>query len=271
MSESHPVAMHYTRGDLAAKILTALAEDGKDLDKLTVNDLAPYDELHIRGREATMELARWANLTDRARVLDVGCGLGGPSRYLAATCGCEIIGLDLTPEYVKAATMFADQLGLAQQVSYRQGDALALPFEAESFDVAWSQHAAMNIVDKVALYAEMFRILRPSGKVVLYDVCRGPGAGPRFPVPWASDPAISFLIRPIELRDVLEATGFRISYFHDATREAVAARVAGDERKQPRPGDRLAMGDNWQTKVANLRKNLEERCVVVVQVMAERC
>ena len=270
MSKGHPVAMHYTRGNLAKKILSALAEDGKDLDKLTVNDLAPYDEFHIRGREATVELARWSNLTDRARVLDIGCGLGGPSRYLAATGGCEIIGLDLTPEYVEAATMFAERLGLTRQVSYRQGDALALPFDAGSFDVAWSQHAAMNIGDKVALYAEMFRILRPGGKVVLYDVCHGPGEDLLFPVPWASAPAISFLIPPIDLRDVLEATGFRISYFHDATREAVAARVAGGERKQPPPGVRLAMGDNWQTKVANLVKNLKERRVVVVQVTAAR-
>tara|TARA_B100000686_G_C16740129_1_gene946068 strand:+ start:567 stop:1382 length:816 start_codon:yes stop_codon:yes gene_type:complete len=270
MSESHPVALHYTRGDLAAKILTALAEDGKDLDKLTVNDLAPYDEFHIRGRKATVELARWANLTDSARVLDVGCGLGGPSRYLAATSGCEIIGLDLTHEYVETATMFAERLGLARQVSYRQGDALALPFDAGSFDVAWSQHAAMNIGDKRGLYGEIFRILRPGGKVALYDVCNGPGEDLLFPVPWASDPAISFLIPPIELRDILEATGFRIRYFHDATLEAVAARVAGDERKQPPSGVRLAMGDNWQTKVTNLRKNLEERRVVVVQVMAER-
>ena len=118
---------------------------------------------------------RWAGLAGDMRVLDIGCGLGGPSRYLAATVGCEVVGIDLTPEYVAAATLFAARLGLSGRVSYREADALALPFEGESFDVAWSQHAAMNIADKAALYGEMFRVLRPGGKVVLYDVCRGPG------------------------------------------------------------------------------------------------
>lgn len=272
MSQDHPVAAHYTLGDLAEKILDALAAEGKDLDNLSVDDLAHYDEFHIRGREATVELMRRADLTERTRVLDVGCGLGGPSRYLAATVGCEIVGVDLTPEYVAAASMFAERLGLTGRVSYRQADASALPFDRKSFDVAWSQHAAMNIADKQTLYREMFRVLRPGGKAVLYDVCRGSGGKIAYPVPWAGDPAISFLISPIELRDVLEATGFRIDYFHDATREAVARRAVENESKPaaPPPGVCLAMGEDWKTKVANLRLNLEQRRVVVVQVVAER-
>ena len=126
MSQDHPVAAHYTRGDLAEKILDALAAEGKDLDDLSVDDLAHYDEFHIRGREATVELMRRADLTERTRVLDVGCGLGGPSRYLAATVGCEIVGVDLTPEYVAAASMFAERLGLTGRVSYRQADGVGV-------------------------------------------------------------------------------------------------------------------------------------------------
>lgn len=271
MRQDHPVVAHYTRGDLAERILDALAAEGKDLDRLSIDDLAPYDEFHIRGREATAELVRWAGLAGDMRVLDIGCGLGGPSRYLAATVGCEVVGIDLTPEYVAAATLFAARLGLSGRVSYREADALALPFEGESFDVAWSQHAAMNIADKAALYGEMFRVLRPGGKVVLYDVCRSPGGEPAYPVPWAAERAISFLISPLELRDALEAAGFRIGYFHDATGEALRARAAAAGKAESRPpGVRLAMGENWQTKIANLRRNLEQRRAAVVQVVAQR-
>ena len=272
MSQDHPVVAHYTRGDLARRILDALAAEGKDLDRLSLDDLAPYDEFHIRGREATVELMRWAGLAQGARVLDVGCGLGGPSRYLAATVGCEVVGVDLTPEYVAAAAMFAERLGLSARVSYHRANALALPFARGSFDAVWSQHAAMNIADKETLYGEMFRVLGPGGKVVLYDVCRGPGEEPVYPVPWAGGPALSFLISPLELRDTLEAAGFRIGYFHDATRDILAARAAEGRSKagSGAPGVRLAMGEDWQTKIANLRRNLEQRRVVVVQATAAR-
>ena len=271
MGQDHPVVAHYTRGDLAERILDALAAEGKDLERLSIDDLAPYDEFHIRGREATAELVRWAGLARDMRVLDVGCGLGGPSRYLAAVVGCEVVGIDLTPEYVAAATLFAARLGLSGRVSYREADALALPFGRETFDIAWSQHAAMNIADKPALYGEMFRVLRPGGKVALYDVCRGPGEEPAYPVPWAAERAISFLISPLELRDALEAAGFRIGYFHDATGEVLRSRAGASGKAEPRPpGVRLAMGEDWQTKIANLRLNLEQRRAAVVQVVAQR-
>ncbi len=271
MSQDHPVASHYTRGDLAAKILDALEASGKDMATLTIDDLAPYDEFHIRGREATIELARWAGLSSDDRVLDVGSGIGGPSRYLAATFGCNVVGIDLTAEYCEVANGFAERVGLADSVSYRQADALALPFDDGSFDVAWSQHAAMNIADKDLLYQEMYRVLKPGGRLAIYDVCRGPGEDVIYPVPWAGEPVISFLIPSLELRDHLEAAGFQINYFHDATRETVAPKDDGeDEAPPPPPGVRLAMGEDWKVKVANLRKNLEERRVAVLRVVAKR-
>ena len=272
MTTDHPVATHYTRGDLAVKILDALAKDGRDLDSLTIDDLAPYDEFHIRGREATIELAGWAGLTAQDRVLDVGSGIGGPSRYLAATFGCSIVGVDLTSEFCDAATMFAERVGLAERVSYQQGDALAMPFDDASFDIAWSQHAAMNIADKPALYREIHRVLKPGGRLALYDIGKGPGEDVIYPVPWAGEPSISFLIPPIELRDVLEEIGFQINYFHDATREAATPRDTGEEDDSPPtpPGVRLAMGEDWQAKISNLRKNLEDRRVAVVQAVAKR-
>ena len=271
MTEDHPVASHYTRGNLATQILDALENDGKDLNQLTIDDLAPYDEFHIRGREATIELAQWAKLSSGDHLLDVGSGIGGPSRYLAATFGCRVVGIDLTDEYCEVATTFAERVGLADTVTYRQADALALPFDDGSFDLAWSQHAAMNISNREQLYKEMFRVIKPGGRVAIYDVCRGPGEDVIYPVPWATNPAISFLITPLQLRDHLEETGFQINYFHDVSHATVRARMESEDEEQPAPpGVRLAMGEDWKAKVSNLRQNLDEGRVAVVQVVAKR-
>ncbi|MBV8536418.1 MAG: class I SAM-dependent methyltransferase, partial [Alphaproteobacteria bacterium] len=164
MSETaQAVAAHYGRKDLGAALLEALAASGKDISRLTPDDLAPVDEFHTGQRGATMRLAELAKVTGGERVLDVGSGIGGPSRYLAQKFGCQVTGIDLTPEFVAVATMLAERTGLAGtaagQVTYRQGNALDLPVAEASFDLVWSQNAAMNIADRDRLYREMRRVL----------------------------------------------------------------------------------------------------------------
>src|SRR5258708_3891744 len=157
----HAVESHYARSDLGAAILSALQAAGKDIDHLTPDDLAPVDEFHTRGRAATVDLARLLDLTGTERVLDVGCGIGGPSRFLAQRHGCRVTGIDLTAEFCRVAEMLAKRTGLDRPVEYRQGDATDLPFADGAFDVVWSQNVAMNIADRTRLYGEMHRLLRP--------------------------------------------------------------------------------------------------------------
>ena len=148
MKNTSAIAQHYERSDLGEAILGALKAAGKDVDHLTTEDLAPVDEFHTRGRPATVDLARLLSLNANERVLDLGCGIGGPSRYLAKTFGCRVVGVDLMPEFCRVAAMLAERTGLADRVEYRQGDALAVPFEDQSFDVVWSQNVVMNIADR---------------------------------------------------------------------------------------------------------------------------
>jgi 2-polyprenyl-3-methyl-5-hydroxy-6-metoxy-1,4-benzoquinol methylase len=129
------VANHYGRGDILNSILRALRDMGKDVTQLTPADLAPVDEFHIRGREATVELAHRAALQPGLRVLDVGSGLGGSVRHLASAHHVRATGMDLTKEYVDAARTLADLVGLQDRVTFRQSSALDLPFEAGAFDV----------------------------------------------------------------------------------------------------------------------------------------
>src|SRR5512134_2441144 len=155
------IQTHYGRPDVGSVILAALEKAGKDLDRLTPEDLAPVDEFHIRGRAATLELARAAGLDANKRVLDVGSGVGGTSRCLAREFGCRVTGIDLTDEYCRAAAMLTAKIGLTDLVDFRQGDATKMPFQDDLFDVVLTEHVAMNIPDKRGLYREMYRVMKP--------------------------------------------------------------------------------------------------------------
>jgi ubiquinone/menaquinone biosynthesis C-methylase UbiE len=257
----NPVEAHYTTPDLGAAILAALRAAGKDLDHLTPDDLAPVDEFHGGQRPATQRLAEMAGLTGAERVLDVGSGLGGPSRFLAWRYGCRVSGVDLTAEFCRVAVLLTELTGLTGRVDYRQGSALDLPFPAESFDVVWSQNAAMNIADRDRLYAEMRRVLKPGGRLALQEVAAGPGGPPHFPVQWAREPGISFLLSQQEAQTKLAAAGFRIRAWQDTTAPSLqtAQARAGRIATPPALGTHLLLGDDWVSMAQNSVRNLEER------------
>jgi SAM-dependent methyltransferase len=268
------VQAHYTRSDLGSLILAALEKAGKDLSRLTPEDLAPIDEFHIRGRAATLELARAASVDSRKRVLDVGSGVGGTSRCLAREFGCRVTGIDLTDEYCRAAAMLSDRIGLAELVDYRQGDATNLPFPDASFDIVWTEHVAMNIPDKPKLYREMYRVLKPGGTVAIYDILAGPSGPVLFPVPWARTPESSFLATPDEMRSLLEEAGFSVAAWSDTTDAARAWFVALAEkiRKEGVPplGFHVLLGSDFPAMAQNQRRNLEEARIVLAQIVAKR-
>jgi len=268
------IQTHYTRPDLGDVILAALEKAGKDVNRLTPEDLAPIDAFHIRGQAATLELARAAGLDATKRVLDVGSGVGGTSRCLAKEFGCRVTGLDLTDEYCRAAEMLSAKIGLAHLVDYRQGDATDLPFDDQAFDVVWTEHAAMNISDKPRLYKEMHRVLKPGGTLAIYDVLAGSSGPVLFPVPWARTPETSFLVEPNELRMLLEEAGFTVSDWSDTTAAACAWFVSLAEkiRKEGLPplGFHVLLGADFQAMAQNQGRNLQEGRIALAQVVARK-
>lgn len=268
------VEQHYGVAGILETILKALAAMGKDIERLVPPDLAPVDEFHIRGREATVELASRAKLASGSRVLDVGCGLGGSVRYLATEHNCRATGIDLTAEYIEVAMALAERVGLSDVVEFQQASALALPFDAASFDVVWTEHAQMNISDKSGFYGEIARVLGPGGRLVFHDIFAGDGGEPHFPVPWAEESSISFLMNLASLRETLKAAGLRILDWQDKSEHSLVwfkGVVEKTKESGPPPlGLHLLMRETARTKFENVIRNLQENRIVVIQAVAEK-
>ena len=267
-SNAHATNAYWGRDGLERKILDALAASGKNVDALTIDDLAPADQFHGGGKGATERLARLAGLKPDTRVLDVGGGLGGPARTLAGQFGCRVTVIDLTESYVRTDAALAARLELADRVTHRVGDALALDVDGELFDVLWTQNSGMNIADKERLYAGFARVLRPGGRLVLQEPMAGPVQPIVFPVMWARDASASFLRAPDAMRAVIEAAGFRVRAWEDVTAEVVGP---GSATAIPAHSvQRIIMGEALDAIVRAGQQNREERRIVMTQAVLER-
>ncbi len=254
---------HYRRSADLAEILSRI-------DDVSTEGLAPLDQFHSGGLAATRDLARFGEIKSGERVLDVGCGVGGPARLLAREHGARVTGVDLSPDYIAIARALSQKSGVA--VDFQTADALALPFAAGSFDVVWTQHATMNIAGKQQLYLELRRVLAPQGRLVFHDLLAGEAAGDlHLPVPWADRADESFLIAGPALRRLLGRCGFRERFWQDRTAATIAfyAKSAPPPAAAPPLGTHLLLGADFPIMAANLRRNLNEgRLGVAMGVLA---
>jgi len=271
MEIEQAVVRHYAHGSLEETILDALVAAGKDLKHLTPKDLAPVDEFHVGGRPATVAFAQQFGPQPGMRLLDVGCGLGGAARYFAQEHGCRVTGIDLSEEYVNVANALAARVGLDGRVSCELGSVLALPFEPGSFDAAYMFHVGMNVENKSRLFAEVRRVLAPSGVFGIYDVMRVGAGELSFPVPWASGPESSFVSDAATYRRLLEAEGFEM--LKERNRRDFAMEIFAQMRARgagagPAPlGLHIVMGASAGQKVKNMIGDISAGLIAPTEII----
>jgi SAM-dependent methyltransferase len=264
------VRAHYGATNLIDRIKPALATIAAEDQTLSVAQLAPLDQFHTRGILATAELASATVLDPSTGVLDLGCGIGGPARYLAATFGCKVTGVDLSPGFIETATYLTARCGLSDRVTFQAGDALHLPFEDASFDTVFLQHVAMNIEDRAGLYAGVRRILAPGGRVAIYDLVLRDG-DVVYPTPWARDATTSFLLSAGDTRTALEEAGFKAVVWRDDTQTALdwfKAVLAGPAPSGLNLG--VVVGPDFPALAGNLARNIRENRLGVLSAVLMR-
>lgn len=269
------IADHYSSGTLLARLNAALADDGADPAHPTMAALAPYDQFHGRGLDATEEVAGILTVAPTDRLLDIGSGIGGPARYMAQRFGCRVTGIDLTAEFCEVARHLTRLLGLEAQVDFELGDALSMPFKDSSFEGAYSMNVSMNIADKAALYCEIRRVLKPGGWLMLSELAKGTGAPLEYPTPWAASAGESFLSTPDETVKGLDAAGFEIVQFRDTSEEVKAwgaksrAMVERGE-KMPHRAVQLIHGEKALPAMRNSSRGVAEGRIVPIEVLSRR-
>ncbi len=267
---------HYTDGGLFDRLRASLAADGADPERPTIGDLAPYDQFHGRGMEATRELADLFDPGPEGHLLDIGCGIGGPARYLADRFGCRVTGIDLTEEFVEIAKRLTDLVGQADRVSFELGNALAMPFADDEFDGAFSMNVSMNIEDKDGLYREAWRVLRPGAPLVLSELAAGKDGRVDYPTPWAETAEASFLVSVDETIEGLKASGFLIEDVRDTTEATLEfgrrSKVMLERgEKPPHRGVHLIHGPKMaRTAIANTSKAVLSGNLIPIEVLCRK-
>ena len=272
MTDDRIIRHYHVDENLTESVLTAVKKEKGGLDNLSVDDLIAIDGFHIRGRKSTIELAEQLNLDAVHRVLDIGVGSGGTARYLASRFGCRVIGIDLTFSYAALAAELAKHVGLSDQTAYGCANGSELPFEKESFDIAWTDHIQMNIPDKSQYIKELRRVLKPGGKIALHEVFTGVYGDPYLPAPWSSEPSTSFVISADQMKTHLTQMNFKVLEWQDVTeissqwfqKMQVRQKASGP----PPLGIHLLMGPNAAEKIANMGRSLAEgRARVIMGVL----
>lgn len=274
MAGAGAIAEHWGRGDVYGLIISALAKAGKPLEGLTVEDLAPVDHYHARGFPATVELADRLPIRPGDHILDIGCGVGGPARYIAQRFGCRVSGLDITEPYVQAANKLTALLRMEGQVQVLLGDGQKLPYGDACFDGAYALHVTMNVADRPRFFAEAWRVLRPGAFFALTEHGLGPEGSPHHPVPWSEDGSGAYLVTPQQTQALLQGAGFTGIEVEEAGAKYLAGykrAVQLAERGQLPPlGVHLLMGENAVLKMSNAARNIEEGRTRPIEVICRK-
>lgn len=164
------------------------------------------------------ELLTWADVQNAKQVLDVGCGIGGSSLYLAEKFNANVTGITLSPVQAKRATERSHTAHLGPQTKFLVADALEMPFAEGAFDLVWSLESGEHMPDKQKFLQECYRVLKPGGKLIMATWCHRPNHFPHPPLSPAEQKhlekiyqvyCLPYVISLAEYETIAQASGFQ--------------------------------------------------------------
>ena len=268
------VAEHYSSKNLLNFIKKGLIKEGVDLDWVSSEDLNAVDEFHIGGITGTRFVSDKLDLSNTSKVLDIGCGLGGPARFIAETYKSSVTGIDLTPSYIETGVALNELVGLTDKVSLLTASALDIPFCDNYFDAAYMIHVGMNVANKRQLMSEAFRVTKSNGFFAIYDVMKLEDVDIDYPLPWADKKTESAVESFSNYESELVNAGFHIVEKEIKTKFAITFfqnMITNTKKNGPAPlGLHLLMGDNTSEKISNLFRQIYEKILAPVVIIAKK-
>jgi SAM-dependent methyltransferase len=265
---------HYRATAIVDRILAAVPWAATDATPLTPEQLFPFDQLHGRELLATRDHATKLNPPTDACLLDIGSGIGGPARYFASVFGCRVSGVDLTPQFVTAATELTRLTGLDDKADFVEADAADMPFEAGTFDHAYCFYVGMNLPDTPAVLRECFRVLKPGGTLLWTEVTSGSGQ-PHYPLPWAREASGSHVELVETLVRYFGDAGFEVLSVDDETDAHVELarrmKAAGvNPTADQRQANEVVLGPDFVERRGNYIRSLSEGALASTVVFGKK-
>ena len=274
MINSKNIENFWTRGDVFSRVHHAMSEAGLINKELNIEDLFPIDQYHARGIAATVDLGKRMPISKNQKIIDIGCGLGGPARYYAKEFKCFITGIDITPSFIEIGNEFNKLTSMSDNIQLLVGNGEILDFKNETFDGAYSQHVTMNISDRKKFFSEAFRVLKKDSFFAFTEHGLGPEGNPIFPLPWADSSEMSFLLPPETTISILKDIGFSDIKIIETADKYISGyeKLIGlkSANKKPILGIHVIGGESMNERSTNSMQSIKENRTLPFEIVCKK-
>ena len=247
------------------RINDQLSANGMQDRDLSPQELFGLDQFHLGGPEPISQLLQQVSFPASASLLDLGSGLGGTSRLVAARTDATILGIDQEASFVAAADDLTKRCQLGDRISFQTGDITDLDTGGKRYDGAFLAHVQMNIADKQKLFSSIHRALKPGAPLLMWEVFSDAPEKLVYPLPWALESSESHLVSADAAKALLQQAGFTLTEWYDKTEWAKAWGKNVIERGPSKGLSLPAALPRGKERLANLFNAFLSESITVIQ------